>query len=80
MFGPSRILRALATEAAKCAEFVQDDYDNDDDIPITNNKGKEKSTVSDARSLSLKGLQEMMDKDIRSVANITSLEVCCLPL
>lgn len=72
-----RTRRAPVTIAAKCAELVQEDYDNedDDDVPVTNNKGKEKSTVCDARSLSIKDLQDTMDKDIRRVANITSLEV-----
>lgn len=63
--------------AAKCTELVQDDSDDGGHVSNTANKGKEKekSTVADARPLSVEALREMVDKDIHSVANITSLEV-----
>lgn len=57
--------------AAKCTEFVQDDYE----VPVAESKGKEKSTVSDARSLSIEDLQDAVAKDIRRVADLTGLQV-----
>ncbi|EKM56049.1 uncharacterized protein PHACADRAFT_174215 [Phanerochaete carnosa HHB-10118-sp] len=58
------------------------DYDSDaisveedDDVaPATKNKGKEKSTPFDARSLSIEALQDAVAKDIRRVADLTGLQ------
>lgn len=57
--------------AAKCTESIQDDYV----VPAANDKGKGKSTLSDARSLSIAALQETVAKDIRRVADLTGLQV-----
>lgn len=48
---------------------------------VRKNKGKEKSTVADARSLSLEALQTTVDEQIRKVAELTGLKVSiCLTL
>ena len=53
---------------------MQDDPDND--VPVaTKGKGKEKSTVADARNLSIDALHKMVDEQVRNVAELTGLKV-----
>ena len=62
-------------DSAKCTEFIQDVV-----APAAKDKGKEKSAVADARSLSLAALRTMVDDEIRKVADLTGLKVRLLPL
>ena len=49
----------------------QDDYVG----PVAKDKGKERSSVADARSLSIEALQDAVAKDIRRVADLAGLQV-----